>query len=736
MEKLARLIFLRLLLAFMVAFQSAPGFAATPLPNAAELTGATVTQAQFKTKLTQWHDHNAALLGTDGTAATARTALGLAGTVLNYPLTGNWVTAHVYAVNDLAIQSGVVYVAQVAHTSGTFATDLAAGYWTVHQGATKAELALPSGAALVGFAQSGVGAVTRTLQDKGLDFVSVLDFASASQVAVDATAAIQAAHDALPATGGTIYFPSRATYMLATSGLYVNISKPNVVLQGDAGAWVVSPNSADAEIKTGTSILNGFSVTGTDCVVSVNMRGPLVLWTPQTASDRLYLKDMTFRNLYNAGVGIATAAFDLLDIDGVTFDTSRDLTADVGNYSMINRGGNGTMANTIRINRSLFRGVSGGIDAHDVRNVVVGGGTRFEGVDISAIKVTSFDAVTAEDQRLVVDESVTFDGTAINGASANRHLSATGGGRAAPGTQYIGFLQVFTSIRWHGKINNAPNYGVSFFGGLQTNAIINFDNSEWNTAPIAIQGWQGVVSMQNAKLTSANIVPNAADNLAALTFRKNKLSNSYLGVTKKYALIGSSYAQRLDVQDNLIDYSVDNLAPIRYVNAGTDSGAPMLFIERNSISITGGGNTLAIDGATTGTKAFLGGNVITAAAGTAVENGNHITNYERFPATTGTFNLGFLPTLDGTTRLINTSATGVMTYYISDSSWAQAEVGTSFNVIRTHATNALVISGAVGGATINGATSVSLTAQYAACNLTKIAANAWTASCTGTVTFP
>lgn len=42
---------------------------------------------------------------------------------------GEWATTTVYAVNDLITHSGSTYVGLVAHTSGTFATDLAANKW-------------------------------------------------------------------------------------------------------------------------------------------------------------------------------------------------------------------------------------------------------------------------------------------------------------------------------------------------------------------------------------------------------------------------------------------------------------------------------------------------------------------------------------------------------------------------------------------------------------------------------
>lgn len=49
---------------------------------------------------------------------------------------GNWLTATAYAVNDLGTESNNLYVCIVAHTSRTFATDLAAGKWQLIDGDT------------------------------------------------------------------------------------------------------------------------------------------------------------------------------------------------------------------------------------------------------------------------------------------------------------------------------------------------------------------------------------------------------------------------------------------------------------------------------------------------------------------------------------------------------------------------------------------------------------------------
>jgi hypothetical protein len=58
---------------------------------------------------------------------------------------GAWVTATNYAVKDLALSGNFFYLATVAHTSGVFATDLAAGKWVVWSALGSAELSSPVG---------------------------------------------------------------------------------------------------------------------------------------------------------------------------------------------------------------------------------------------------------------------------------------------------------------------------------------------------------------------------------------------------------------------------------------------------------------------------------------------------------------------------------------------------------------------------------------------------------------
>lgn len=69
--------------------------------------------------------------------------------------------------------------------------------------------------------QSGSGAVTRTVESKLKDVVSVKDFGAKGDGVTDDTAAIQAAIDSIPVSGGTIYFP-QGTYKLLSQISYSN----------------------------------------------------------------------------------------------------------------------------------------------------------------------------------------------------------------------------------------------------------------------------------------------------------------------------------------------------------------------------------------------------------------------------------------------------------------------------------------------------------------------------------
>ena len=65
--------------------------------------------------------------------STVKTVSGYLAELKAYNSLGAWQTAYSYSVKDVVSESSVLYVCLVAHTSGTFATDLASGKWAILQ---------------------------------------------------------------------------------------------------------------------------------------------------------------------------------------------------------------------------------------------------------------------------------------------------------------------------------------------------------------------------------------------------------------------------------------------------------------------------------------------------------------------------------------------------------------------------------------------------------------------------
>jgi len=65
--------------------------------------------------------------------STVKTVSGYLAELKAYNSLGPWQTAYSYSVKDIVSESSVLYVCLVAHTSGTFATDLAGGKWAILQ---------------------------------------------------------------------------------------------------------------------------------------------------------------------------------------------------------------------------------------------------------------------------------------------------------------------------------------------------------------------------------------------------------------------------------------------------------------------------------------------------------------------------------------------------------------------------------------------------------------------------
>ena len=196
------------------------------------------------------------------------------------------------------------------------------------------DLASSAGASLIGFLQSGAGAVARTLQSKGRETVSVSDFMSESQRAdvfsgtasLDVSDAAQKAINLAQAMGrGVVVFPPGGTYYLNAQ---INLCD-NLILWGYGAklklgsAWKglnkpLFKNFSGTEFTAPGSRLAsqniaflGFEIDGQDAgvngstVADANMHGVILCcggWTANTGVDGLVVKDCHMYSFAGAGV--------------------------------------------------------------------------------------------------------------------------------------------------------------------------------------------------------------------------------------------------------------------------------------------------------------------------------------------------------------------------------------------------------------------------------------------------
>jgi hypothetical protein len=116
---------------------------------------------------------------------------------------GDWVTATDYALRDGVWQTNVLYRCIVAHTSGTFATDLAAGKWTV-----VLDLATPLAAAVTAAAAAAATSATNAA-------TSATNAATSASAA--STSAAAAAASATAASGSATTASTQATNAAASA---------------------------------------------------------------------------------------------------------------------------------------------------------------------------------------------------------------------------------------------------------------------------------------------------------------------------------------------------------------------------------------------------------------------------------------------------------------------------------------------------------------------------------------
>lgn len=268
--------------------------------------------------------------GIKDAAAAASTAIANASTAQG--------TANSATTNINTFKTDVADVADAAKGAGLMGFSSALGYAAGTVGKWLKDLTTSAGAGLIGFIQSGTGAVLRTLQAKMRDTVSVMDFGATGDGVTNDRAAIQAAIDAMVALGGGEVFFPRGVYQINAE---LTITQKNIRLRGTGRGSSIIRTTAAANclhVSGGAGTQEYFTCHGLGFKSSIA--------TP-TAGAAIYLDDAPYSNIYDINIsnvfdGIRVRSgflskiqdFDILDAvnAGLLIQTTNDVF--VRNFSV------------------------------------------------------------------------------------------------------------------------------------------------------------------------------------------------------------------------------------------------------------------------------------------------------------------------------------------------------------------------------------------------------------------
>ena len=395
-----------------------------------------------------------------------------------------WVTGHAYSQRDSVIINNIWYWCNIAHTSGVFATDLAAGDWILINDFSLALSNPFSATSTTNNVAIGTGAKTLTIQS-GKSFV-----------AGQFVAAIDSGNSANSMTGTITSYSGTTLVLNIPTGSTTGSGTPtgwNVVISGPQGAQGASGSGSGNMLNTGASVSGQVpkytDATGTNLApgytigTAANNLVALDGSAKLPAVDGSQLTNIFQWNTGNVRITIDTtpaATWIMLD-DGTIGDASSGASnranADTSalftklwtNFSNTNcpvSGGRGASAaadfaahKTIQLPQMLGRvlGVAGSGSGLTARNL--GDSTGAETVTLTAAQqasmpVTGSVTITGGTTPRLIDSSnngaATLSGAlacsvAGNLVAPSGSISggvATGGGGSHPNMQPTGFLKL------------------------------------------------------------------------------------------------------------------------------------------------------------------------------------------------------------------------------------------------------------------------------------------------------
>lgn len=129
---------------------------------------------------------------------------------------------------------------------------------TGNDSAFRTDVAAPTGSSLVGFLQSGTGAVARSVLAKAREAVTPKDFGAAGDFANDDTAGLQAANDAFGILGGELELNQASRFMVTEVGA------TNRALTLTGSVSLVGKGSVYSAISPGPGVAAGVTVVTVD----------------------------------------------------------------------------------------------------------------------------------------------------------------------------------------------------------------------------------------------------------------------------------------------------------------------------------------------------------------------------------------------------------------------------------------------------------------------------------------
>lgn len=251
-----------------------------------------------------------------------------------------WLTGTVYAAGASVIQASSLYRALVAHTSGVFATDLAAGKWlfvstlTSFGAAVSAFLATPTSANLAAALtdEIGTGFVVFSNAPAGTQILGALSLGGAAL-----------GGDTL-AVGGSAHFGNVLVQTATASGGFTvgpsGLTNPSFNVDASTTSAVTGLNVKSAASGAGVALSTTSSVGNENLTVDAKGTGTITIGGTSTGATIVPKLTVTTinGNTFTAGTGILTIAA------AKTLNVSNTLTLAGTDSSSLNIGAGGTLA--------------------------------------------------------------------------------------------------------------------------------------------------------------------------------------------------------------------------------------------------------------------------------------------------------------------------------------------------------------------------------------------------------